>query len=299
MGYELKEGTYNTKNLTDDEMWKTVNWLFSAHSVNETSYKFLFFKSLMDCFEFQDATGRISFDVVFCRFTEVSWNLILKYGIQQKAITVDHKECVLEQILHEYSIISLEEKYIPWLEVGEQDRTRICKKVKTACKRYVIGALYSDMNELLYSFNKKEEWLQLNPVMVAFISANREIIENLHYYKWAKFYSSINNKENEKNLEFLITDGFARKNESLYCAMLAYEFERVSEKESDTILTNTIEILLSADRINTEENKIEVQVTEDEYEDELYGSFEKMQEYLKDPILLINRMKKLKSVNPV
>ena len=31
---------------------------------------------------------------------------------------------------------------------------------------------------------------------------------------------------------------------------------------------------------------------EDEYEDEMYGSYEKMREYLQDPILLINNMKK-------
>ena len=36
----------------------------------------------------------------------------------------------------------------------------------------------------------------------------------------------------------------------------------------------------------------ESQITEDEYEDEMYGSYEKMREYLQDPILLINNMKK-------
>lgn len=292
MGYDLKEGTYDTRALTDDEMWKSINWLFSTHSVNETSYKFLFFKSIMDCFELQDKTGKLSFETVFSRFTEISWNLVLKYGIQQKSVTIDHKECMLEQILYEYSMISLEEKYIPWLEVEERDRIRICKKVKTACKRYVVGALYSDMNELLYSFNKKEEWLILNPVMVDFIRFNKEIIENLHYYKWAKFYSSVNDKENENKLVFLKTDGFVRKNESLYRAMLAYEFERVPDKKADMVLPNTIEILMTADKIYTTSNEITMVVTEDEYEGELYESFDKMREYLKNPILLINRMKK-------
>lgn len=51
MGYDLKEGTYSKRPLSDDEMWKTVNWLFSTHSINETSYKFLFFKSLIDCLD--------------------------------------------------------------------------------------------------------------------------------------------------------------------------------------------------------------------------------------------------------
>lgn len=299
MGYKLKKGAYDTRTLTDDEMWKTVNWLFSVHSVNETSYKFLFFKSILDCFEFQDKSGKLSFETVFSRFTEISWNLILKYGVRQKAVTIDHKECVLEQILHEYSMISLDGRYISWLEVGELERVCICKKVKNSCKRYVVGALYSDMNELFYSFDKKEEWLRLNPVMVDFIVSNKEIIENLNYYKWAKFYANVNDKENENKLNFLISSGFARKNESLYRAMLAYEFERMADITTDTILPNTIEFLLTADKINVVNDEINMPGDQDEYEDELYGSYDKMREYLKDPILLINRIKKKKLVNPV
>ena len=47
-----------------------------------------------------------------------------------------------------------------------------------ACKKYVVGALFSDMNEIFYSFNKKEEWIELNPTMVKFINDNKDIIEN-------------------------------------------------------------------------------------------------------------------------
>lgn len=293
MGYDLKEGYYSKRILSDDEMWKTVNWLFSTHSINETSYKFLFFKALIDCLDQVDSKGRISFEQVFSRFTEISWNIIVKYNVRQKAITADHKECVLEQILYDYNGICLENKYVAWNEIWDEDRIKLCKKVKSACKRYVVGALYSDMNELLYSFNKKEEWIEFNPIMAKFINANRGIIENLNYYKWAKFYEQVNDKSTEEQLAFLLNNGFARKNESIYRTMLAYEFERTTLKVEKEQLPNTIEIMLVAEAHSLYEGDSEdSQITEGEYEDEMYGSYEKMREYLKDPILLINNMKK-------
>ena len=72
MGYELNEGTYKRINLSEDEIWKTVNWLFSTHSINETSYKFIFFKSIVDCINMIDCNYRISFQQIFSKFTEIS-----------------------------------------------------------------------------------------------------------------------------------------------------------------------------------------------------------------------------------
>ena len=118
--------------------------------------------------------------------------------------------------------------------------------------------------------------------MAQFIKANRCIIENLNYYKWEK----------EEQLAFLLNSGFARKNESIYRTMLACEFERTTLKVEKEQLPNTIEIMLVAETHSSYESDSEdSQITEGEYEDEMYGSYEQMREYLKDPILLINNMK--------
>lgn len=226
MGYDLKEGIYDKRKLSEDEMWKTVNWLFSTYSVNETSYKFLFFKAIIDSFEKIDEYGRVPFGVIFSRFTEISWVIILKYGIRQKATTIDKKECVLEQILHEHSMIRLDGNYISWDEVAHSDRDKVCNTVKLKCKRYVVGALFDDMNGLFYSFNKKEEWIELNPIMVEFINEHKSIIENLNYYKWAKFYSKVNDTDVERNLSFLLDDSLLRRNESIYRAMCVCQVKR-------------------------------------------------------------------------
>ena len=45
-GYNLAEGRYENRTLSEDEMWSAFSNLFSAHSKNSSSYKFGFLKSL-------------------------------------------------------------------------------------------------------------------------------------------------------------------------------------------------------------------------------------------------------------
>ncbi|MEI7884708.1 MAG: hypothetical protein WCI30_05090 [Clostridia bacterium] len=294
MGYDLNEGSFEKRPLSKEEMWKTINWLFSNNSINETSYKFLLFKSLIDCCCLRSTIGKLSFDIIFSRFTEISWNIILKYGVRQKSLTINLKKSVLEQILHEYAMISLDNEYVAWHNIEKNDRIRLCKNITTKCKRYVVGALFSDMNALFFSFDKKEEWIELNPIMVKFINDNKALIENLNYYKWAKFYITINDPEIEKNFSFLADNDFIRRNESTYRAMLAYEFERNKQNEFETIkLPNTFELLCAAENqsVYFEKNEISNKI-EDAYENEMYESYEKMQVYLNDPLLLICKLKK-------
>ena len=41
-GYDLPEGRYENRTLSDDEMWSAFSNLFSSHSKNSSSYKFGF-----------------------------------------------------------------------------------------------------------------------------------------------------------------------------------------------------------------------------------------------------------------
>ena len=47
-GYDLAEGYYENRTLSDDEMWSAFSNLFSSHSKNSSSYKFGFLKAIMD-----------------------------------------------------------------------------------------------------------------------------------------------------------------------------------------------------------------------------------------------------------
>ena len=281
-GYKLNEGQYKKDRITANEMWDSFNWLFSSCSKNDTSYKFLFLKSIIDCIDKKDSRGRISFDVLFDDFTRLAWNLVLKYDISQKAEASDGRRTALENVLKDFC-----REYVPFNELFDQGRKKICHKVKMECSKYVVGALYGDTDGLLYSFSKKEEWIELNPMMEKFIKDNKGLIEDLNYYKWAKFYERVNGMETIKELEKAYKNSMSRENETIYRSILAFEFELLSV--SNDAKSNTLELLFEA--INIEDKNI---LDEEDIQDELYKDCSHMKMYIKDPIQLVTYIKKKK-----
>ena len=234
--YNLSEGNFKTGKLTENEMWEAFHWLFSDKSVNDSSYKFIFLKSIIDCMDRKDEFDKISFDILFERFTSISWNLVLKYGISQKIKSIGKKATVLEQELQDFLVLNGYDRYVPIEEIYDEKRRKLVFKIKQGCKRYVIGALFGDMKELLYSFSKKEQWIKLNPQMEVFVIKHKNVIESLNYCKWASFYEKINSDETKNHIISLLDKDFEkRKNESIYRTLLAYEFEREMDTERTLI----------------------------------------------------------------
>jgi len=76
-GYLLKEADYIDRPLSDDEIWSFFAYLFSSKSVNDTSYKYGFLKSILDNLYNTDNNLALSFDQLFSKFTEIYWNFVL------------------------------------------------------------------------------------------------------------------------------------------------------------------------------------------------------------------------------
>jgi len=286
--YNLSEGSFKNGKLTEDEMWEAFHWLFSEKSMNDSSYKFIFLKSIIDCMGKKDRYGKIGFDTLFERFTTISWNLVLKYGISQNIKSTGKKATVLEQKLQDFLILNGYEKYVPMEEIENRKREKLVLEIKQSCKRYVIGALYGDMKELLYSFSKKEQWIKLNPKMEIFVLAHKDVIESLNYHKWASFYEKVNTDETKNRIRMLIKNFEKRKNESIYRGLLAYEFEREAVAPEE----NTIELLFMADNIAENEEIIQ----RDNIEEELFQDYNNMKRYLANPIDLIAKLKRDKGI---
>ena len=85
-GFDLKEGAYEVRNASDDELWSAFACVFSSKSRNDSSYKYGFLKAIIDNLYNVDTDLRLSFDQLFSKFSEIYWNLILKHGLRQKAV---------------------------------------------------------------------------------------------------------------------------------------------------------------------------------------------------------------------
>ena len=182
-GYDLVEGRYENRTLSDDEMWSVFSNLFSSRSKNSSSYKFGFLKAIMDNLYNVDQDLMLTFDQLFGTFTEVYWNLVLKHGIRQQPAYEGSKGTYLEQALKVTATNYFIAADVPFENISDEAKIEVCKKVKSKCKINVVGALYGDTKGLFYSFSRSGEWLKINPQMYEFVCKHKLAIEKLNYYE--------------------------------------------------------------------------------------------------------------------
>lgn len=224
-GFDLKEGEYIKCIMSDDDMWSALSCVFSAKSRNDTSYKYGFLKALLDNLYNVDENLKLTFDQVFSKFGEIYWNLILKHGLKQKASTNDNRQSYLEQVLYcaanKYNIVET----IPYESLTVDMMIDISHQVKMKCKKYVVGALFEDTKRMFYSFSKKEEYIQFNPIMYEFVCKHKVVIEKLNYYEWARFLEHVNEEKDTVRLLDKIDESAKRNNLIYYRNLLFNEFE--------------------------------------------------------------------------
>lgn len=224
-GYDLKEGQYDSRTLSDDEMWSAFSNLFSSHSMKSSSYKFGFLKAIMDNLYNVDANLTLTFDQLFGTFTEIYWNLVLKYGIRQQPVGKHSDSTYLEQVLKatmaKYQFVA----DVPFESISDEAKIEVCRKVKSKCKVNVVGALFGDTKGLFYSFSRSGEWLQINPQMYEFVCKHKLAIEKMNYYEWAKYLEKVNDDSVMDHLLTKIEKSTERESLSVYRRILFEEFE--------------------------------------------------------------------------
>lgn len=259
-GYDLNYGKYKDVILTEEDLWKAFKMVFSTKTVNTSSYKFVFLKSILDCIKRYDAKEKYTFYEIYERFTEIYWVLVVKYGLSQSNSTT--KVAHVEQILQEYVGCTADDKLakIEFDDLTDSAKKKIIDQVSKKCKKYVVGALYEDTQEIFYSFSKKEEWIRINPKMLAFLDEHGSSIEELNYFELTKFLNKVNSR--------IAVERITRENHykicedslNVYRQMLYDEFESDSNIKRENYELNTIEILMVADEAmyaaekNEEEN---------------------------------------------
>lgn len=292
-GYDLSEGIYKSSNCSEEELWKAFRNVFSTKTLNSSSYKFVFLKSIMDCIHRYNKID-YTFYEIFERFTEIYWILIVKYGLAQN--NSNSKETYIEQILKEYVGCTTGETRITirFNDLIPLAKDKIVHQVTKKCKKYVVGALYGDTNGLFYSFSKKKEVIELNPVMKDFVLQHEGSIEELNYFELTKFIDKVNSRE---KIDKIIREKGYKKNDSIeaYRQLLYDEFETEHISDSNLTEVNTIELLMEAEENYCKTRTIE---RENAYYKKLYEkevSIEKdsenMKLYLDDPERVIKMIK--------
>lgn len=228
-GWNLKRGSITDRDCSEDYIWSRFNFVFSDSSKKRNSYKFGLIKSLLDNLFNMTENGEdyyISYDLLFEKFSQNYWNLIVKYNLKQmrpdgKSI-YSKVEQIFRQAVEANEIIA----DLEFDSINKKEKSSIIKNVTNECKRCVIGALYQDMDGIIYAFDLKSEGLYLNKVVYEFMLKYKSELERLNYYSWARFLEKVN----DDNVLVRIIDKLElstpkRSDLSLYREILWREFE--------------------------------------------------------------------------
>ena len=228
-GYLLSRGDIQKYFVSETSLWASLNYLFSDSCQKTSTYKFGLLKSILDNLfnmEPSDRGMELSYFSLFSRFTENYWNLITHYHIRQMRKDRFSRMTKLEMIFSEYTGVTPVREIIEFSSLSENDQQAIITRVTKECKRYVIGALYSDFDGVLYGFDLKGSGIWINKVAYEFLMKYKIGIEQLNYYAWAKYLEKINTDSAlAKVLDKLELSTPRRKDLSVFRRILADEFE--------------------------------------------------------------------------
>jgi len=111
--------------------------------------------------------------------------------------------------------------------IDPHEQTVLIKSVTRECKKYVLGALYTDLEGKVYSFNLSEyDGIYLSPSAFDFLTKYRAELEKINYYSWAKFLEKVNADDALiRVIDKLDLATPVRKSLDVYRAVLQKEFE--------------------------------------------------------------------------
>lgn len=226
-GWNLKEGKYIKTRVVEDEFWSIINNIFSSKTQKTTTYKYCFFKCLLDNLFNVDSDLTLDFEKVFERFTEIYWNLVTKYSLAQAQKSSRWEKSSVENIIEDF-IGDYKHDYDFPFESLRNDLSRILvKNVSKVCSEYVIGAFYGDSKQSFYSFSKKDKKISFNPDVYYMLTKYKNVIEKLNYYEWIKFLEKINPKESSYAIAEKLDNSSKRNNLSLYREYLKEEYGQI------------------------------------------------------------------------
>jgi 5-methylcytosine-specific restriction endonuclease McrA len=225
-GWKLQEGIYKREEISEDEIWQIFNYIFSTKSVNRTSYKYGFLKALLESAFSFNRDGEINLNEIFTRFTHIYWALIVDHKLKQGDSGVKGGKTSVELIFEDY-VNQFEFIRVAEFDVIRDDvRNKIVKETLTECKKYVVGALYGDTDEMFYSFSLKKNYLKLNPSVFKFIKKFNRILIKLNDLEWMRFMEKVNPEEQCTRLLTKLDTAAERSNLNPYRDLLYKELNQ-------------------------------------------------------------------------
>lgn len=189
VGWNLKNGNASKiTNSNDEYFWDRIKDFLSKKTTMKNLYKITLIRSLIYIdYSFISSKKNIFNQVVY-EFSSMMWDFKSKITIINASIYNGvSNEAKQDKIIAEIkSVYKLDEK-CKFEELNEIVKQKYIEKTKSVIKTNVIGAVFCDFNEEIYSFNLKNEELFFSGEYIKFFRNNKNILLQLLYYREIEF----------------------------------------------------------------------------------------------------------------
>lgn len=225
-GWNLQESLNPFTSLSDEDVIKIVNAALLSNAKRATSYKFAFFKSILDNLFNVDLNNTsdcfLSFEAISTRFTEIYWNLILKFGLSQMPQNQNGNKSVVETKLFDFCKkykFNFPDINFPFESLNSSLQLEITKIIqKNVVEKYVLGAFCRDTDFQFYHFSKIKNWngIYLNHDVFVTLAKYKSDFEKINYFEWIKYLENVNKKEDSYQLAKKLDASTERQNLNPY-----------------------------------------------------------------------------------
>ena len=209
--------------LSDDDVIRIINLALSPGKMHASSYKYAFFKAILDnIFNVDLNDYSLSYDTIALRFTEIYWNLSLRFHLKQMPVyargaQMTYVERKLFAFCDKLGFDCSEKNSIfPFESLRPDLQLILSGQIRSVMLKNVVGAFYADTEGQLYSFSKKEGGIVLNPDSYRACVKYKSDFEKINYYEWIKYLEKVNSEEDSYALANKLDESTERNNLHLY-----------------------------------------------------------------------------------
>ena len=166
----------------------------NTNARKSSSYKYAFFKVILDNLFNVDDKLQLSFEQLSREFSIIYWNITAKYKLPQHNNGNQSKmEKFVYELIGENELID----GVDFFLLNENVQEKYIQKTKNVINENVVGALYSDFNEVIYGFDIKRKKIWFNEESYKFLLEYKSTLEKLNYYAWIMWIENILNIRDE------------------------------------------------------------------------------------------------------
>ena len=186
-GWKLKEGTASYHHVSEDQLWSIIMKTLSSQSIKTTSYKFALLRAILENLYKTNGVLEVSFGQLAESFAKLYWNLVIRNGYSQG------HQAQIEKELKNFQLEFLIPSGVSFDSLQEIWQRELIKRIESkVITKYVVGALFSDTEGLVYGFSKKQRKLTITASCYEFLLKYQTNIFKLINYELAKFLQKKN-----------------------------------------------------------------------------------------------------------